>query len=86
MASTGKIKVNFGFGDETARQVEIGPFAVDAAAITNAKANIKAFDPATVQGLYLSDGGATCTGVVSATVVTTEDTEINLNVTENEGE
>lgn len=79
MASSGKIKIDFGFADETARKIELGPFAVDAAAITDAKTNIKAFDPADVQGIFLSDGGATCTGVTAATVVTTEETEINLN-------
>ena len=80
--SSAKIKLNFGFADDTERPIEIGPFAPTAGAVTNAKTNIKAFDPADVAGLYLSDGGASCTGIVGATITKVSETEINLNVSE----
>lgn len=82
MANTSTIKMNFGFADDTNRSIELGPFAPTAAAVTNAKTNIKAFDPNEVQGLYISEGGASCTGITAASVTTINETEINLKATE----
>lgn len=82
MANTAVIKMQMAFADDTNRAIELGPFAPTAAAVTNAKTNIKAFDPDDVAGLYLSEGGATCTGVAAASLTVTEKTEINLKVSE----
>ena len=81
MATT-NIKLSFGFTDETTRDLNIGPFATNAAAVTGAKTNIMAFnsnDVNDVAGLILSDDGASCTGIVAASIITTNETEINLN-------
>lgn len=80
--ATSELKLKFGYEDETTRDIKIGPFATDAAAISGAKANIMAFnanDVGSVAGLLLSDGGASCTGIVAASIVTVNKTEINLN-------
>lgn len=82
MASTGKIKMVAQFADDTNREIELQPFAPTAAAITNAKTNIKAFDPQSVKNLYISESGASCTGIVAATVTKITETDINLNVSE----
>jgi len=82
MAATSDIKLTLGFTDDSTRNLNIGPFATDAAALTGAKANIMAFndnDVTTIQGLILSDGGASCTGIVDAHIITVDETEINLN-------
>lgn len=73
------ISVTFSFADDTTRSVEFGPFATNSAAITNVKTNLKNFGTADIAELYLSDGGANCTGVASASVTTLNETEINLN-------
>lgn len=77
--TTAEIKITTGFADNTTRSLALGPFAVNAAAIANAKTNIKAFNPETVKNIYLSDSGATCTGIAAGTVVVVEEEEINLN-------
>lgn len=80
--ATSTLKLTFGFGDESKRDLSLAPFATNAAAISGAKANIKAFnasDTAVIAGLLLSDAGASCTGIAAASIITVNETEINLN-------
>ena len=82
MAATSTLNLKFGFADETTRDVKIAPFATNAAAIQGAKSNVMAFnanDVPDIAGLLLSDDGASCTGIVGASVITVNETEINLN-------
>lgn len=79
MAAT--IKVRTAFADESHRDIEFGPFAVNAAAVTNAKTNVKTFNDniSDIAELYLSDDGASCTGIVEAEVIVSTETVYNLN-------
>lgn len=80
--ATSELKLKFGYADETTRDVKIAPFATNAAAISGAKVNIMNFnanDVPSVAGLLLSDSGASCTGIVGASIITVNETEINLN-------
>ena len=80
--ATSTMKLTFGFEDETKRDFSVGPFGQGAAAISAAKTNIKAFnanDVDSIAGLLLSDDGASCTGIIAASIVTVNETEINLN-------
>ena len=79
--ATSTIKLTFGFEDDTKRDLTLGPFATNSAAVTGAKANVKAFnemDIPSIEGLILSDDGASCTGIAAASVITVNETEINL--------
>ena len=79
MAATAEVKLVYSFADDTARDLKIGPLDTDATLVSTVKTNVKAFDPEDVKNIYLSDAGATCTGITAATVVEVEETEINLN-------
>ena len=50
--------------------------------IETLRTNVKAFDPAAIAGIYISEAGATCTGITAASVFEVEESEINLNVSE----
>ena len=78
MATTSTLKIKTAFADEATRDHEFGPFATTAAAITNIKTNIATFNNniENLQGLYLSDGGASCVGITAASIVTATETEI----------
>lgn len=82
MASTAKIKLQFNYTDDSTRDLEISPLDPTSAAILNAKTNIKAFDTAAVASSFISEGGASCTGIGAATIVKVTENEINLNVSE----
>ena len=73
------VKITTSFADETKRDLEFGPLAVTAADIETIRSRVQGFDPATVQGIYLSDEGSTCTGITAAHVIVSNETEINLN-------
>lgn len=73
------ISITTAFADETTRVLEFGPLATTAAGVETIRNRVKNFDPTDVQGLYLSDGGATCTGITAAEITVTNETEINLN-------
>jgi|GEM_PF-1398351 len=75
------IKVRVSYADEATRDLEFGPFAPTQAAVVNLKTNIAAVneDVATWGANYLSDGGATATGITKAQIITTNETVINLN-------
>ncbi len=75
------LKLTTSFADETTREVELGPFDASSTAVTNAKANIATFNNniEDLQGLYISEGNATCTGITAATVTIETDEPINLN-------
>lgn len=82
MAATTEMKLTFGFADETTRDLKIGPFKPTDAAITGMKTNAISFnanDVDDIQGLLLSDGGASCTGIVAASYTTVNKRDINLN-------
>lgn len=73
------IKLTTAFADNTTRDLEIGPLAVAAAGASTIRTRVKAFNPADVAGLYVSDGGASCTAITAASIIVTNETEINLN-------
>ena len=82
MAAKSYIKLTNSFADDTTRSLEIGPLASDSAAVTNVKTNINTVNQnlSDIEDLYLSDGGAKFTGITAASVVTSSEREINLNV------
>lgn len=82
MAANSDLKLTFGFADETSRNLNIGPYATTAAALSGAKANIINFNTNeldSVKSLILSDDGASCTGIIDAHIITVNETDINLN-------
>ena len=81
MSAQATIKLTTAFADSDTRVVEIGPFATTAAAVTNAKTNIATFNEniSDLAGLYISDGGANCTGITDAEVIVKSETVYNLN-------
>ncbi|MBQ7705054.1 MAG: hypothetical protein IJT73_06490 [Selenomonadaceae bacterium] len=84
MASSATVKLRFGFADDTDRPFELGGFDSDAAVVnaTTLKTRVKALDPATFAGKFISEGGATCTGITAATISKVTETEINLKASE----
>lgn len=81
MATEAKIKITFGFADESTRDIDIGPYpGTTDSAIQLAKTRIKNFNPEPIASLFLSDEGASCTGIVDARVIVTSINEIDLNV------
>lgn len=82
MAATAEVKVVTAFADDSTRDLKFGPFTASDTLASAIKTRVKAFNPATVQNLYLSDGGATCTRIAAASVTETEVEEINLNAAE----
>lgn len=79
MAGTATINIRTSFADDTFRDLKFGPLSESDTAVVNAKAKIKAFDPESVKNLYLSENGASCTGITQGSVVVTSEREINLN-------
>lgn len=77
--SQATIKLTTAFADKTTRDLEFGPLAVSAVGASAIRAKVKAFNPADVAGIYISDGGATCTAITAASIIVTNETEINLN-------
>lgn len=80
--ATSEMKLTFGFGDDTKRDIKLAPFDPNSAAITGAKTNIMDFNENkldAVKGLILSDDGESTTGIVAASIITVNETEINLN-------
>lgn len=70
------IKLTTAFADETKRDLEFGPLAVEAAGPSTIKERVKAFNPADVANLYVSDGGASCTAITAASITVTDEREI----------
>lgn len=80
MAKTVELKIKNAFADESSRDMK---FAINPeTSLETLRTNVKAFDPAAIAGIYISEGGATCTGIAAATVLEVEENEINLNVSE----
>ena len=80
--ATSKLKMTFGFADGLSRELALEPFAPTANALANAKTNIKTFNStgiSNVDDVLLSDEGGSCTGIIAASIVTSNKTEINLN-------
>ena len=75
------LKIRTAFADETYRDLEFGPFDVTKMTADEAKSRIAAFKTklGDIAELYLSDGGASCVGITSATLIESTDEEINLN-------
>lgn len=81
MVKTAELKIKNGFADDSARDLKF-PLNPDTVNIETIRANAKAFNPAPIANIYISEGGASCTGIVGATLFETEENEINLNVSE----
>lgn len=81
MAKTAELKIKSAFADDSARDLKF-PLNPNTVNIETIRANAKAFDPAAVAGIYISEAGATCTGIAGATLFETDENEINLNVSE----
>lgn len=77
--SKATIKLTTAFADKTTRDLEFGPLAVSAVPIETIRTRVKAFNPSDVAGVYVSDGGSTCTAITAASILVTNETEINLN-------
>ena len=75
------MKLTTSFADSDTRVVELGPFDPNSDAITNAKTNIATFNTnvGSLSGLYISDGGANCTGITAAEIIVKNETVYNLN-------
>ena len=82
MATFGEVKITNSFADDTTRDIKFSGIDPTSAAFTGAKSRIKAFDPSAIANLYLSDGGASYTGITAATLVEVTETPFNLNATE----
>ena len=82
MSAQATMKLTTGFADSDTRVVELGPFDPNSDAITDAKTNIAAFNSniSDLAGLYISDGGANCTGIIAAEITVKTETEFNPNV------
>lgn len=77
-----EIGLTFGYADSSTRKVSLGPYTQTAAAVSGAKSNIMNFNSTginNVKNLFLSDDGASCTGITAAEILTVTDREINLN-------
>ena len=83
MAFKSEINLTFGYADEAKRKFSVGPYPEMANSdLTVIKTAIKNFNATGVQDvadLILSDGGASCTGIVDAGVSMTDSRDINLN-------
>ena len=73
------VKITTAFADKTTRDLEFGPLAVSAAGASDIRTRVKAFNPADVANFYVSDGGSSCTAITAASIIVTNETEINLN-------
>lgn len=77
MAYTASISLKNGFTDGSTRTFSLSPFAVNADAIQDAKANIMQLNATgidSLRGKYISDEGADFNGVKEATITTTQKT------------
>ena len=83
MAGKAIIELTNSFADETTRKLELGPFDTDAAVAHSMalKANVAAVnsDVSVIASTYLSEGGASFTGITAASITITNEREINLN-------
>lgn len=81
MAATknAEAKLTFAFADDTTRDLRLGPLDPDKITIDELRTAAKAFKPADVAGIYVSDAGSNCTAVSGLTVFETSESEINLN-------
>lgn len=73
------LSAEFGFGDKTSRTVTFEPYDPSSSAVTNFKTNVINFNstiPSAFQTTFLSNDGASCTGIINATIVTTDKTVI----------
>ena len=82
MATTNKIKLTNKFADETTRNIEFAGFDSDAAVLTastlKTRINNLNTDTTAISPFYLSDDGASFTGITGATIVIDNETEIAL--------
>ena len=79
MASTVKFKIQNQFEDDTTRDLEFGPFAQDAINSETLRTNIKNFDVDAIKNYYLSDDGASFTGIAAATITELNERDIPLH-------
>lgn len=79
MAATVDVKLQYQFADDTTRELRIGDLTAADSLAGAIRTAAKAFDPTTVQGLYISDAGSSCTQLSAVTLFEVETTDINLN-------
>lgn len=86
MATNNKIKLVNGFGDDTTRDIEFAGLDSDCAVLdpNTLRTRIKALnsDTSAFDAFYISDGGASFTSVVAASIFKITENDINLHVTE----
>ena len=73
------LSAEFSYADDSTRTVTIEPFLNNSSSVTNFKSKVKTFNSAVPQNFastFLSNEGASCTGIVSASITTTEKTVI----------
>lgn len=74
--SSASIKLKFDFADDSYRRVEWSPLNVENISPSGIRANVKAFNSAgvsAVMDLYVSDAGASCTGISEASIVVSDE-------------
>lgn len=73
------LSAEFGFADDTSRVVTFEPYNASSLAVAGFKQRVKNFNstiPSSFQSTFLSNDGASCTGIISASVTSTEKTVI----------
>lgn len=77
------VELTSSFADETTRKLEIGSFETDAAVAHSMALKAKVAqvnsDVSVISSFYLSEGGASFTGITGARITITDENEINLN-------
>lgn len=71
------LTTEFSFDDDTQRLVTVGPFNPNSQAVSYFRAKVQQFNdniPSDFQQNFLSNDGASCTGITAATVTTYEKT------------
>ena len=81
MATTSTIKLTTQFADDTKREVELGSFDSSVTVASTVRGKVREFNAniQDLEGLYLSSGGADCTGITNASIITVTERKINLN-------
>ena len=80
MAAKSEIELTTSFADGTNRKITVGPLSPEVATPSAIRGKIKNFNDniADIAENYLSDSGASCTGITAASITTTEETKFDL--------
>lgn len=79
MAQTVSFKIKNSFEDDTTRDLEFGPFSSGAINSETLRTNAKNFDVDAIKNYYLSDDGASFTGIAAVTITELTETDIPLH-------